>query len=89
MEQFILFGSYCNDVLNKRKPFREVHLNRLSKLKKEGILITLGPTKCNKHVFGIFKGNDIKYIRNLIEEDIYWAEGIWTEFQVYSWTQAF
>tara|TARA_Y100001968_G_C18894226_1_gene497655 strand:- start:150 stop:419 length:270 start_codon:yes stop_codon:yes gene_type:complete len=89
MDKFILWGSYCEDVLEKRRPFREEHLYRLSSLKNQGILITLGPTKCNKYVFGIFKANDIEFIRNLVKEDIYWKEGIWSEFKIYSWTQAF
>ena len=89
MDQFVLWGSYCEDALVKRTPFRAEHLERLSKLKEEGILITLGPTKCNNFVFGIFKGENIEDIRNLAKEDIYWREGIWTELKIYSWTQAF
>ncbi len=89
MEKFILWGSYCEDVLEKRTPFREEHLKRLSELKAKGIIVTLGPTKCNKFVFGIFNGVDIEYIRSLVKEDIYWKERIWTSFEVYSWTQAF
>ena len=89
MDQFILFGEYCEGAVQKRTPFREEHLKRLSSLKTEGILVTLGPTKCNRYVFGIFKADDIEYIRNIVKEDIYWKEGIWTEFEVYSWTQAF
>ena len=89
MDQFVLWGSYCEDALIKRTPFREEHLQRLSLLKKKGILITLGPTKSNKYVFGIFKSGDIDYIKSLIKEDVYWREGIWTDFEIYSWTQAF
>tara|TARA_Y100001968_G_C19025724_1_gene557336 strand:+ start:92 stop:361 length:270 start_codon:yes stop_codon:yes gene_type:complete len=89
MNKFILWGSYCEDAIKKRTPYRNEHINRLSNLKEEGILITLGPTKCNKYVFGIFKGEDIKYVRELVKDDIYWKEGIWTEFEIYSWTQAF
>ena len=89
MDKFVLWGSYCEDALLKRTPFREEHLQRLSLLKEKGILITLGPTKCNRYVFGIFKSGDIEYIRSLIKEDVYWKEGIWTDFKIYSWTQAF
>ena len=89
MDQFVLWGSYCEDALSKRMPFREEHLERLTLLKKEGILINLGPTKCNRYVFGIFKAQDIEYLKALIKEDIYWREGIWTDFEVYSWIQAF
>ena len=89
MDQFVLWGAYCEDALLKRKPFREEHLQRLSLLKEKGILITLGPTKCNRYVFGIFKSKDIEHLRSLIKEDVYWREGIWTDFEIYSWTQAF
>ena len=89
MDKFVLWGSYCEDALRKRTPFREEHLQRLSSLKEEGILITLGPTKCNRYVFGIFKSEDIEHVRSLIKEDVYWREGIWTDFEIYSWTQAF
>ena len=89
MDQFVLWGTYCEDALEKRKPFREEHLQRLSSLKEKGVLITLGPTKCNKYVFGIFKSDDIEYLRSLIKEDVYWREGVWINFEIYSWTQAF
>jgi len=29
MEKFVVFGKYCEDVIIKREPFREQHLNRL------------------------------------------------------------
>tara|TARA_Y100001968_G_scaffold308470_1_gene327262 strand:+ start:61 stop:330 length:270 start_codon:yes stop_codon:yes gene_type:complete len=89
MNQFVLWGTYCENALEKRIPFREEHLHRLSLLKKEGKLVTLGPTKCNRYVFGIFKAKNIEYIKSLIKEDIYWKEGVWIDFDVYSWTQAF
>tara|TARA_B100001029_G_C14935611_1_gene380217 strand:- start:415 stop:684 length:270 start_codon:yes stop_codon:yes gene_type:complete len=89
MEKFILWGTYCDDALVKRTPFRPDHLQRLSLLKEKGTLITLGPTKCNRYVFGIFQAENIDYIRSLIREDVYWQKGIWTDFEIYSWTQAF
>ncbi len=89
MEKFILFGTYCDDPINKRIPFREEHLNRLSKLKDEGILITLGPTKCNRFVFGVFQASNIEEVKKIAQDDIYWKQGIWTKLNVYSWTQAF
>ena len=89
MDQFVLWGTYCEDALIKRVSFREEHLHRLSSLKKEGILITLGPTKCNRYVFGIFEAETLDDVKKLLEEDVYWKEGIWTSIDVYPWTQAF
>ena len=89
MEKFIVFGSYCEEAIIKREPFREQHLNRLKNLKDQNILVTLGPTKCTKHLFGIFNSNDEHQLRDLIEEDIYWKNGIWTDYDIYPWVQAF
>tara|TARA_B100000700_G_scaffold269696_1_gene311247 strand:+ start:135 stop:404 length:270 start_codon:yes stop_codon:yes gene_type:complete len=89
MQRFVLWGKYCEDAIEKRTPFREEHLNRLSKLKQQGILITLGPTKCTRYVFGIFELSSLDELRKIIEEDVYWKNGIWTSFEIYPWTQAF
>ena len=89
MEKFVVFGKYCEDAITKREPFREQHLNRLSLLKDRNILITLGPTKCNKYLFGIFNANNQHELKELIEKDIYWQERIWTSYDIYPWIQAF
>tara|TARA_B100000212_G_scaffold172655_1_gene129805 strand:+ start:153 stop:422 length:270 start_codon:yes stop_codon:yes gene_type:complete len=88
MEKFIVFGKYCDDVIVKRKVFRTEHLERLKILQEKNILITLGPTKCTKYFFGIFKANFKNDVENLIERDIYWKKGIWITYDVYPWVQA-
>ena len=77
MEKFVVFGKYCKDAIIKREPFREQHLKRLKNLKDSDILVTLGPTKCTKYLFGIFNANNVSELKDLIEEDIYWEKGIW------------
>ncbi len=89
MDHFVLYGTYCENAIEKRTPFREEHLTRLDKLKDEGILITLGPTKCTRYVFGIFQSKSIEELQILLEEDVYWKEGIWTSINIYPWIQAF
>ena len=89
MEKFVVFGTYCEDAIIKREPFRKQHLNRLKNLKDRNILVTLGPTKCTKYLFGIFNANDEKQLRDFIEEDIYWKKGIWTNYDIYPWVHAF
>ena len=88
MEKFIVFGEYCEDAISKREPFREQHLNRLKTLKDKDILVTLGPTKCTKYLFGIFNAIDENQLRNLIEKDIYWEKRIWITYNIYQWIQA-
>ena len=77
MDQFVLWGTYCENALKKREPFRDEHLNRLSTLKQKGVVITLGPTKCSSYVFGIFEAKNPEIVRQLLEEDVYWKKGIW------------
>ncbi len=89
MDLFVLWGTYCENALEKRTPFRDEHLNRLSTLKQKGILITLGPTKCTRYVFGVFQATSLDVVKELLEDDVYWKQGIWTSFEVYPWTQAF
>ena len=89
MEKFVVFGEYCEDAIIKREPFREEHLNRLKYLKDCDILVTLGPTKCTKYLFGIFNANDVKELKDLIEEDIYWEKGILINYDIYPLIQAF
>ena len=89
MARFVLWGTYCADALVKRAPYRDEHLARLQALKEQGILITLGPTEGSTHVFGIFEADDIAVVRNLVEDDIHWKQGIWTSLEVYPWVQAF
>ena len=89
MEKFVVFGEYCDDAINKRKPYREQHINRLASLKERNILITIGPTKCTKYLFGIFNAEDKNQLRALLQKDIYWEKGIWISFDIYPWEQVF
>ncbi|QNI74021.1 YciI family protein [Synechococcus sp. NOUM97013] len=89
MARFVLWGTYCDDALQKREPFRDEHLNRLKQLKESGTLVTLGPTEGSTHVFGVFESDSVSSVRTLLEADVYWREGIWTHLDVYPWIQAF
>jgi uncharacterized protein YciI len=87
--RFVLWGTYCENALEKRTPYREEHLSRLQQLKESGVLITLGPTEGSTHVFGIFEADSQQQVEDLLHADVYWRNGIWTALQVYPWIQAF
>jgi len=88
MPKYVLWGSYCEDVLIKRVPYRQAHLDGLAKQKDEGILITIGPTKDTTKVFAIYQSPDEETVKALIESDPYWQHGIWTDYQIKEWIQA-
>lgn len=89
MAKYVMWGTYCKDVLEKRAPHRQAHLDGLAVHKQAGILITIGPTKDLTKVFGIYEAEDEDSVRQLIEADPYWQHGIWTEYDVKEWIQAF
>lgn len=87
--KYVLFGSYCEDVLEKRTPYRQAHLDRIQQLKGQGIVVTLGPTKDLTKVFGVYDAPDETTAQKLVEEDPYWQAGVWTEYTIKEWIQAF
>ncbi len=89
MPKYVMWGSYCENVLEKRAPHREAHLAGLAKQKEAGKLITLGPTADTSMVFGIYEAESEAEVRSLVEGDPYWQNGIWTEYFVKEWIQAF
>ena len=89
MPKYVMWGTYCEDVLEKRAPYRQAHLDGLAEQKQSGILITIGPTKDVTKVFGIYEVQSEAKVRQLVEADPYWQNGIWTEYEVKEWIQAF
>jgi len=87
--RFVLWGTYCDNALEKRTPYREEHLAGLQRQKEAGLLITLGPTEGSTHVFGIYEADSQASVEALVQGDVYWREGIWTAVTVYPWIQAF
>lgn len=89
MAKFVMWGTYCDNVLEKRAPYREAHLKGLETQKASGTLITLGPTKDTTMVFGIYEADSEATVKALVEDDPYWENGIWTSYDIKEWIQAF
>ncbi len=89
LKKFVLWGTYCDDVLTKRAPYREAHLANLEHLKASGQLQCLGPTADLKRVFGVYLAPDADTARQLVESDVYWQHGIWTNYELHPWNQVF
>ncbi len=87
--RYVLWGTYCDDALEKRIPFREEHLEGLRAQKEDGVLITLGPTEDSTRVFGIYEAESREEVLALLHSDVYWRHGIWTALEVHPWIQAF
>jgi uncharacterized protein YciI len=83
-----MFGSYCDNVKEKREPYRQKHLDHLKELKTKGFLEKAGPTKDLAKIFAIFVAEGEAEVRAEIERDPYWQNGIWTEYTVWEWIDA-
>ncbi|MBE9028762.1 hypothetical protein IQ266_03185 [filamentous cyanobacterium LEGE 11480] len=88
MPKYVLTGTYCENVLEKREPYRADHLEGLKKQHADGVLLTIGPTKDLAEVFGIYDAPDADTVHQLIEGDPYWKGNIWTSYEVKEWIQA-
>jgi uncharacterized protein len=88
MTKYVLWGDYCDNVLEKRTPYRQAHLDGLAAQKSTGALVTIGPTRDLKHVFGIYEAESKSDVQQRIESDPYWKNGIWTNYTIHEWIQA-
>ena len=89
MAKFVMWGSYCENALEKRSPYREAHLKGLTEQKESGVLTALGPTTDDTKVFATYEAGSEAAVRQLVEDDPYWENGIWTEYSIYEWNQVF
>jgi uncharacterized protein YciI len=89
MAKYVMWGSYCENALEKRTPYREAHLQGLQAQKDAGTLLTLGPTVDNTKVLGIYEAETEQQVRSWVEGDPYWQNGIWTDFKIHAWNQVF
>jgi uncharacterized protein YciI len=89
MPKYVMWGTYCEDVVEKRAPYRQAHLDGLAVQKSNGTLVTIGPTKDLTHVFAIYDAETEAIVQQLVEGDPYWQHGIWTSYTIKEWIQAF
>ncbi len=78
LKKFVMWGSYCEGVLEKRMPYRQAHLDNLKALHELGQLL-----------FTVYVAADETSVRQLVEADPYWQNGIWTDYEVHEWVQVY
>lgn len=89
MPKYVVIGTYCEGAEEKRMAVRAEHMARLKALKDQGRILTLGPTKDFSRLFAVLEADGEAEARQVIEGDPYWAEGIWTDYEIHEWIQAF
>lgn len=78
----VVEATYVEGAADKRAPFREEHLERVGKLIDAGAVLVAGALadmSASLIVFAI-EGEDA--VRAVVESDVYWVNGIWTDYTV-------
>ena len=88
-KKYVMWGTYCSNVLEQRIPHRQAHLDNLQNLKAQDQLLTIGPTEDLTKVFAVYLAETEEEARQLVEADPYWQNQIWTSYEIYAWTQVF
>ncbi len=84
---YILFYKTVENYIEKRKPFREAHLNYASQANKRGELILAGALSdpADQAVL-IFKTGSKKQAEDFAKNDPYVLNGVVMEWKVRPWT---
>jgi hypothetical protein len=75
------------DYAAKREPHRRAHIERLQGLRALGILIGGGPAPDGRSADLVYRLQRPEQLVNAIEEDPYWAGGVWTGYAPRSFAQ--
>lgn len=89
MARYVVIGRYAEGAEERRKPFRDEHMARLQRFKDAGRIVTLGPTKNFTRLVAVLEAETEAEAREVIEGDPYWKEGIWSDYELHEWIQAF
>jgi uncharacterized protein len=79
---YVVEAAYVEDAANRRTPFRQAHLERVRKLGEQGALILAGGFEDMKSSLLVFTLEDEESVAAVIESDVYWHQGIWTDYRI-------
>ncbi|NCR53323.1 MAG: hypothetical protein GPJ10_07790 [Microcystis aeruginosa L211-07] len=65
MPKFVIWGSYCENLLEKHAPYRQAHLEKLNLEKKRVIFINIGLRADLSQVFAIYQVASQSEVREL------------------------
>ncbi len=84
---YLLFYDYCENVLERRTPYREAHLKLAREALARGNLVMAGAyaDPVDGAVF-VFRTADTSAIEEFVKNDPYVANGIVTGWRIRAWT---
>ena len=79
---FLAEGTYALDAVTKREPFRQEHMQRIKKLIDEGAVEVAAGFEDLSGSMLIIKVKTDEAARAIVESDIYWKKGVWTDYRI-------
>jgi uncharacterized protein len=83
--RYILFYDYVEDVLDRRLPYRDVHLSNIRAAKEDGRILEAGPLGDPPHGAAIVFA-DQAAAEAFAKDDPYVQNGVATGWRVDTWT---
>jgi uncharacterized protein YciI len=79
---YVVEADYVEDATEKRRPYRQEHLERIRKLGSEGAVTLAGGFEDMRTSLLVFDLESEQSVAAVIESDVYWREGIWTGYRI-------
>jgi hypothetical protein len=79
---YVVEAAYVEGAAEKRAPFRQDHLDRMSKLYREGVVVVAGALADMSASVIVVNVEHEEAARAIVTTDTYWLNGIWTTFTI-------
>jgi uncharacterized protein YciI len=77
----------ADDYLTRREPHRRAHIERLTALRRAGIVVAGGPAPDGQRADLFYRLHEPSQLESVIAEDPYWIAGAWTGYRPRSFTE--
>jgi uncharacterized protein len=78
----VVEADYADGAAQRREPHRQEHLDRVRELGRKGSVVLAGGYEDMKTSLLVFTLTDEQEVASIIESDVYWREGIWTDYRI-------
>ncbi|HEX2054733.1 MAG TPA: YciI family protein [Actinomycetota bacterium] len=78
----VVEAAYVEGAADKRAPYRDEHLKRIGKLMDAGAVLVAGALADMSASLLVLAVEGEDAVRAVIESDVYWQNGIWTDYSV-------
>ena len=87
MKTFAAICRFVPDIMERRTPYREAHIQYVMDRRNEGRVMMAGPWEdpCDGALI-LFRATSREAVEAIIHDDPYFKAGLWPEIQIREWT---